>query len=492
MTNAPALFRSLLVYGICLPLALVLGYLLATPDTYNTVGVVLILFSVLAIPVLLRWHHIWLIAVWNTSAVLFFLPGKPQFWMGLAAVSLGISILQYTINRNLKFLSVPSVAWPLLFLTAVVLITAHLTGGLFAIRSFGGDTYGAKRYFTILAAVMGYFAIISRRIPPQRAGLYVFLFFLGTATMAIASLPGVINPAFNFLFMFFPVESMDRLTDPNSVVGPMGPPERVFGVANLGLAVYCLMLARYGMRGLLDLRNPWRLGVFCLAVGVSMFAGFRSTFILFLMTFVLLFYLERLHRTWLLVPVIFVLLTGGGLLVLVASRLPFAVQRSLAFLPIPLDPVAKMDAQNSTGWRWQMWMDVVPEIPRYLILGKGYSFNANDQARLTRSGGTMESFELVGDYHNGPLSVILPFGIFGSIAFVWFLFAAGRVIYQNYKFGDPAFHNINIFLFAYFVVKAIFFFTIFGSLHSDLPLFLGLLGLSISLNGGVAKPGVES
>jgi len=220
-----------------------------------------------------------------------------------------------------------------------------------------------------------------------------------------------------------------------------------------------------------------------------MFAGFRSAFILFLMTFALLFYLEKLHRTWLLVPVIFVLLTGGGLLVLIAPRLPFAVQRSMAFLPIPLDPVAKMDAQSSTGWRWQMWMEVMPEIPRYLILGKGYSFSATD---IARARGNMESFELVGDYHNGALSVILPFGIFGSIAFVWLLFAAGRVIYENYRFGDPAFHNINVFLFAYFVVKAIFFFTIFGSLHSDLPLFLGLLGLSISLNGGVAKPAVES
>jgi hypothetical protein len=492
MTNAPALFRSLLVYGICLPLALVLGYLVATPLDFTSFSVVLIVFSVLAVPVLLRWHHIWLIAVWNTTAVVFFVPGKPQVWMGLAAVSLGISILQYTINRNMKFLSVPSVAWPLLFFTVVVLITARLTGGLFAIRTFGGDTYGARRYFTILAAVIGYFAIISRRIPPERAGLYVALFFLGTATMAIASLPGVINPAFNFLFLIFPVTSMDSLTDPNSVVGPMGPQERIFGMANLGLAVFCLMLARYGLRGLLDLRNPWRLGVFCLSVVVAMFAGFRSAFILFVMTFAFLFYLERLHRTWLLLPVILVLLTGGGLLVLVASRLPYPVQRSLAFLPIPLDPVAKMDAQSSTGWRLQMWMNVVPDIPRYLLLGKGYSFNANDQARLTRLGGNMESFELVGDYHNGPLSVILPFGIFGSIAFVWLLFAGGRVIYQNYKFGDPAYHNINIFLFAYFAVKAVFFFTIFGSLHSDLPLFLGLLGLSISLNGGVVKPVVET
>ena len=62
-----------------------------TPLDFTTVGMVVIVLSVLAIPLLLRWHHIWLIAAWNTTAVLFFMPGKPQFWMGLAAVSLAIS-----------------------------------------------------------------------------------------------------------------------------------------------------------------------------------------------------------------------------------------------------------------------------------------------------------------------------------------------------------------------------------------------------------------
>jgi O-antigen ligase len=247
------------------------------------------------------------------------------------------------------------------------------------------------------------------------------------------------------------------------------------------------LLARYGVRGVLDMRKPWRLGVFCISVVVSMFAGFRSTFLLFAMTFALLFYLERLHRTWLLLPVVFALLTGGGLLVVFASWLPFPIQRSMAFLPIPLDPMAKLDAQGSTQWRVQMWKELVPQIPQYLILGKGYAFNASEQAQAR---GNTEAFELVGDYHNGPLSVILPFGIFGSIAFVWLLVAAIRVMYHNYQFGDPSYHLLNTFLFAYFVVKVIFFIAIFGSFHSDLPQFLGLLGLSISLNGGVAKPAV--
>ena len=66
MSNASALFRSLLVYGLCLPLAVFLGYLLANPLDPETVTVVAVIFFVLAIPLLLRWHHAWLIATWNT------------------------------------------------------------------------------------------------------------------------------------------------------------------------------------------------------------------------------------------------------------------------------------------------------------------------------------------------------------------------------------------------------------------------------------------
>jgi hypothetical protein len=486
MSNASALFRSLVVYGLCLPLAVFLGYLLATPLDFTSLGAIVVVFALLATPLLLRWHHTWLIATWNMSALLFFVPGKPQVWMGLAAVSLTISILQYAINRRMKFLHVPSVAWPLLLLTAVILLTARLTGGV-ALKIFGGDSIGGKRYFVIFAAIMGYFAIINRRIPPKRAGLYVGLFFLGSATTAIANLPGVISPSLNFLFLFFPVASLDAFTNQNSVVSQtgLGLLGRVSGLGLLGTGVFCAMLARYGVRELLDAGKPWRLAVFCFFVLIGMAAGFRSVLIQFLLTFALLFYLERLYRTRLLVPTIFVLLVGGGLLALFAPRLPFSLQRSLAFLPIPIDPLVRMDAESSSGWRLQMWREVLPQIPRYLLVGKGYVVSASEMQSMGRS---LEATETIGDYHNGPLSVILPFGIFGAIAFVWLLVAGIRVVYQNYQFGDPAYHHVNTFLFAWFVVKVLFFFTVFGSLHSDLPSFLGLLALSVSLNGGVARP----
>jgi hypothetical protein len=489
MSNASALFRSLLVYGICLPLAVVLGYMLATPDPLNfgTIGVVAIIFVVLAIPLLLRWHHAWLIATWNTTAVMVFVPGRPYLWMGLAGVSFTIAILQYALNRKMRFLHAPSVARPLIILTLVILITARLTGG-FGARIFGGDTYGGKRYFTILAAMIGYFAIINRRIPPKRATLYVALFFLSAATMAIGNLPGVVPTSLNWVFTIFPAMSLDAFTQQNSVVVQTSYMSRLNGLSFLGLGVFCALLACYGIRGILDTARPWRLGAFCLFFVIALFGGFRSTLILLVMTFTLLFYLERLHRTPLLLPAIFVVVLGGGLVAVFAGQLPLPFQRSLAFVPyIPIDPMVRLDTQGSTEWRLQMWREVLPQIPQYLLVGKGYAFSGTEQYQMGRG---LEATELVGDYHNGPLSVIIPFGLFGAIAFTWLLVAGIRVMYHNYQFGDPAFQTLNTFLFAYFTAKVIFFCLIFGSLHADLPLFLGLLGLSVSINGGVAKPEV--
>jgi len=486
MANASALFRSLLVYGVCLPLAVFLGYLLATPLDMTTLAVVLIVLTVLTFPLFLRWHHAWLIAVWNSTALIFFLPGKPQLWIGLAALSLMISLLQYTLNRNMRFLSVPSVVRPLVLLTAVILITMRLTGGI-GLQSFGSATHGGKGYFVLLAAIVGYFALINRRIPTKRASLYVTLFFLGGATLAIADLPGVISPSLNFIFYLFPVNDLDAFWNQKDVFMRMELMPRWLGVPALGGAVFSLMLARYGVRGILEGTKPWRLAVFCLFSFLAMLGGFRSTFVQLTMTFAVIFYLERLHHTRLLLPMVFVSLAGVGLMFLFATRLPLAFQRSLTVVPfVQLDPLARLSAQVSTDWRVQVWKDVVPEIPRYLLVGKGYSFSGAEREKVARD--ATESSEMVGNYHNGPLSVIIPFGMFGSIAFVWLLAAGTRVLYQNYQFGDPALHYINTFLFGSFVVKIAFFFIIFGSLVADLPAFLGLLGLSISLNGGVAKP----
>src|SRR6266571_5259857 len=114
MSNVSALFRSLLVYSICVPLAIVLGYLAAQPIDMTTVSVLGPVALLLLAPLLLRWHHTWLIATWNSPLLLFFL--RSPAWIVLGWVSLLISILQYILNRNLKFLRIGPMAKPLIFM----------------------------------------------------------------------------------------------------------------------------------------------------------------------------------------------------------------------------------------------------------------------------------------------------------------------------------------------------------------------------------------
>jgi hypothetical protein len=95
---------------------------------------------------------------------------------------------------------------------------------------------------------------------------------------------------------------------------------------------------------------------------------------------------------------------------------------------------------------------------------------------------------LAGDVHNGPLSVLIPFGLYGTLAFVWFLVAGLRVLHRNWKFGDPALRNVNTLLLAAFAAHVVLFVCVFGALQVDMAIFAGLLGLSVALNGAEPEP----
>jgi len=85
---------------------------------------------VLAIPLLLRCHYWLLLLAWNMTAVVFFLPGRPNLWLATTALSLGMSLLQRALSKEMHFIKVPQITWPLICLVVVVIFTAKLTGDL--------------------------------------------------------------------------------------------------------------------------------------------------------------------------------------------------------------------------------------------------------------------------------------------------------------------------------------------------------------------------
>src|SRR5262249_32220120 len=156
--------RTHLIMGLCLPLAVLLGYFLAQPLEAGSMAVVILVISVLSVPLLMKWHHPLLIVCWNVTANPLFLPGQPALWALMGMTSLFFALRGCRANPPRRFVQVPSITRPLLFLAAVVMSTAFLTGGI-GFRFFGSERYGGKSYFYIFAAIASYFAFTSQRIP---------------------------------------------------------------------------------------------------------------------------------------------------------------------------------------------------------------------------------------------------------------------------------------------------------------------------------------
>lgn len=459
-------------------------------------AVVVLVLAILSIPLLMRWHHPLLIFSCNALILPYFIPGRPEMWMVMVAVSLFFSLLNRSVGQEVKFFQVRSISYSLLFFGLVVMTTAWMNGGI-GLSAMGSSSIGGKKYVTIFLAIGAYFALATQQIKRKWAGLYLGLFFLSALTALISYVAVIGGSPFYFLVELFPIDAvLNESADSPSLAGPQGI-SRLGALVTPALGIFCFLLARYGASGVLDLKKPWRLVLLLLATTISTLGGFRSGLIIMLLLFGVMFYMEGLFRTRYFLVLASIGVLAGAIVIGNCRSLPLSMQRTLSFLPIDVDPMVRLDAEGSTNWRLEIWKRVLPDVPKYLLKGKGYAMNPEELMMLQAVNGnaqilSQEGAVLAGDYHSGPLSLIIPFGIFGAAGFIWFLVASVKLLHQNYLFGDPSLHKANAFLFGFFIVKVFIFFFIFGAVHSDLMLMTSLVGLSVSLNHGVCRPAKES
>ncbi len=485
MSSSSIFPRQLLIFALVLPLAALLGYLLATPEDFLSAATVALVGGVLLIPVFLGWHYHMLILSWNVSLIAFFLPGQPPMWVVFAALSLFIAVLDRLLNKREIGTHVPSLVWPLIFLTIVILVTMQFRGGI-GLRTMGGGTYGGKRYVLLLVSILGFFSISARRVSPSQAPLFLGLFFLSALTVMMSNLIYKLGPAFWFLFQLFPVDGAVQQATAEYSIGTSVV--RISGLAISGIAVCCFMLARYGVAGITHPSKLWRLGLFTAITFITLLGGFRSSLLMLLILCAFMFLLEGLHRTRLFAAVVIFAIVFSALLLPFSSKLPISVQRSLAILPLDLDERARADARGTTEWRLKMWKILLPEVPKYFWLGKGFSINPTDiylAAEAARSGLTsdIDVTILSGSYHSGPLTVIVFFGIFGTIGFLWFAIAGVVYLVKCYRYGPLELRLINTFILAYFLMRLVYFLIFYGQFADDLFVFTGILGLGVAING---------
>lgn len=475
-----------LLYGAIVLVALLAGYLLATPTDLGSLLPLGLLLGALLAPLLFRFHHELLIATWNATIIIFFLPGRPSLAMLLAGVSLFVAALHRAMLKRPMFLPVGSLLWPAAVLGLVIVVTALATGGIGGM-AFGTQTFGARRYAAALFGVLGLFALCTRAVPPERVWWVAALFVLGAGTAALGDIAYVMNLDALFLLLD------STLAGTLAAAETTGGIARFVGVCIAGWALFSYLLMRYGLAGLMDLTKPWRLLAVAAAFGLTLAGGFRSYLVLSAMIFLVMIWLEGLYRTRAAILLGVVLVLGGAFLVAFADDLPLPMQRAISFLPVDVSHVARHDAQSTLDWRFEMWRIVVSEIPKYFWLGKGFSYDGTDYyltLEAMRRGIGYKSYEYAlvsGNYHHGILTLIIPFGIWGVIAFAWLMVAGARALWLNYRFSPPELLNVNRFLLAVFIVRLLFYLTLYGQFDLDLPLFTGLFGLSVALNGGIRR-----
>src|SRR5258706_16004172 len=105
MSQTYTLTRGHLIYGICLPLALLLGYLLADPLDKSSVGIVVVVCAVLITPLLIKWYHPLLVATYNSALIFAFLPGSPPVWIPLTIIGLLFALVNRAVDPTRRLLA---------------------------------------------------------------------------------------------------------------------------------------------------------------------------------------------------------------------------------------------------------------------------------------------------------------------------------------------------------------------------------------------------
>ncbi|MCD8533355.1 MAG: hypothetical protein LR011_00615, partial [Verrucomicrobia bacterium] len=465
-------FRNLLIFLAIIPLAIVLGYQVASGTTMGYAAVAgCVLF--VTIPFLLRFYEPLFVVSINSAFLFPFLPGQPQVKLLVSLFVIGLAIVDRTINKKNRFSMSRSLFFSLLFLALVILLTMVGREGIGG-RALGGDLWGLSKYVEIFKgfAILLAFSVI--RIPTEKAQLYTALFFLGAISHSISNLVYSLGSDFMWLFWIFPTQSA-ALQHVGETMG-YGGVVRLTGLTFSCLAVILYLIARYGINGIINTWKFWRAGLFIGMIVLSLLGGYRAILILISLVFFFQFFYEGLHRTAALPIYACLFVVVSILTVANIQKMPLAVQRSLSFLPVEIDSVAATDASGTLEWRLEIWKNVVKEIPNYFWFGKGFSYRGIDY-QLTFEAvqkGIFQAYEHVlidGAYHHGLLTIIIPLGIWGILGFIWFAVSSWRIIHYNYLKSPPILKNINTLLLSYYSANMLFYCTLYGQFHLDLATF---------------------
>jgi hypothetical protein len=408
-----------------------------------------------------------------------------SFQEALFVVSIGYGILHRALaHRSSERMDLSDKG---LFIFGLTLIM------LMGVRGFGlsimrSGSFGGRDYIVLFLAMMAYKALQDIRLSARQTRKLVVWFAVASlvplASQVLISSYSGLQPVLEKVIQ---TESGYLFTEGAAVGGEMMVSEqsRLQGAGAGASALWFIVVAA--------LWNTPRRWIFYGALGatllVTLQGGFRGAAVTRVILSCIVLVATSRRRWNTAITLTGLAVVGYLLLMIIGPQLPFAIQRSLSFLPgINWDVAMVKQSAGTLTWRFEVWKICWANLPQHLLVGRGLLLD-NVMAHSWRSASyynTPEFFYAAHGYHSGPLGLLLDTGIPGLIGF--FMFQVG-IASNAFRYFRESAGSTNLFLRGYMLALKIStaysifsYYFIFGDIKETLPKLL-ITGILIRVVG---------
>ncbi len=402
--------------------------------------------------------------------------------------------IQVVMGRQINWRLGPKLIWlPLSGLLAVFLYH-WISSGDIGIRRLGGESWGARKYFSISLAVITIPLLTSfsgtswkdfQKIP--------FIFFAGVFVDLIPDTISTLVPATApYMFRFYSAVNVAAYGhELRGNFGGEGGIVRFTQFRILGQALCLVILSYFPFYTWLNPKRLWVFPALILAFFSCAFSGFRSAMFNFAAVFAAAFFATARAKAFLLLPaallVVLVITSTQGNVI----NYPNNIQRALSFLPGDWDKKASDEGLYSDKWRSRIReLFFLEYFPKARWLGTGFAFNPDYAKRTTelflRVAVLQEndpwldvrSFIELKQPHEGDIFALQTSGIIGTAFFIAFCLAtigfAGRSLL---KYPPQQLSPVQIWAFAILFQQSAAFFTVFGDYWMTLSVMCPVISI---------------
>ena len=458
----------LIVGFIVTCLALVVSIFLGGAIAEENYDVPVLLFaSALGLTALLIPELLVCICVATFAAGIYipFLPGN----ISLTYIAMGFAWLPCLLRLAFSKVTIPkySRSHAILFLFSILVIFVMFYRG-FGFRFSDAGMVGGGLYIRFLLVCGLAFLLPIINIPALWWPRMIFLLGILALLQVLAEVVVVYYPALMPIWSFIRgseliVQSMYALQSGGDMIR----------ITSSGAAAGFLLIGALAIQNTQETKRikfvlSWLL--VAVGFGISLFSGSRNGLIFFFFVIILhqcLVHGIRIH-TILVLASAFIL--SVAFIYLFAPMAPPNIQRTFAWLPgIDVPDWVKLDAWGTIDWRFELWMKAITmKVPDFLWIGEGLAYDEHKQmASLMMGTQAGDNFSWAldsGAYHNGPLGLLIAYGIPGLLLGSCFLIGSAV---RHYKLSHRPWKNhrlwaAHVAILSAHIYAVIFFFIIWG------------------------------